>query len=182
MATPHDDIPLSHLPLDVLQRLIAQREASASATPAPAQPLTDTGDAVDALLASVGLRTREVPASEVEPLKAELARRLNEGREVARIRAALYRSHQTVGLQEYRAKLTRQGLEAFIVEAGARLLDETSAPPLYLLVPSRIYQRQLSAIYNVWRAAIAGQPLVLTTPLGPLKVQESDLVSHITLV
>lgn len=182
MATPQDKIPLKHLPLDVLHRLIARREAEARAAP-PGEPAPVATDAaVDALLASVGLRARAAPADDTEPLRGELARRLNEGRETARIRSALYRSHQTLGLLEYRGKLTKQGLERFIVEAGARLHDETGAPALYLLVPPRIYRRQLAGIYNIYGAAIAGQPLVLTTPSGPLKVRESGLVEQITLV
>ncbi len=182
MATSPDNIPLKHLPLDVLQRLIARREAEAEATPPTTTAPPETDDTVAALLASIGLRTQEAPAVDVEPLRAELARRLNEGREAARIRSALYRSHQSLGLLEYRGKLTKQALEAFIVEAGARLRDETDAPPLYLLVPPHIYHRHLPRIYNVWRAAITDRPLVLTTPFGPLKVAESDLVDHITLV
>lgn len=182
MATPQDRIPLKHLPLDVLRRLIARREAEAREAPpvAPAPPEDDA--TVAALIASVGLRTQDAPAVDVEPLRGELARRLNEGRETARLRSALYRSHQALGLLEYRGKLTKQGLERFIVEAGARLHDETGAPPLYLLVPPRVYHRQLAGIYNIYGAAIAGQPVVLTTPSGPLKVRESDLIDHITLV
>ncbi len=184
MATSQNRIPLKHLPLDVLQRLIERREAEALASPPPrpAAPETESGGAVDALLASVGLRTAGEPPVDLEPLRGELARRLDEGRETARLRSALYRSHLSVGLQEYRGKLTKAGLERFIVEAGARLREETDAPPLYLLVPPPIYRRRLPAIYNVYGAAIAGQPLVLTTPYGPLKVAESDLVERITLV
>lgn len=182
MATPHDQIPLKHLPLDVLRRLIAQREAEAREAAPVQPPPSTTDDTVDALLTSVGLRAREEPVVDVEPLRGELARRLNEGRELARVRSALYRSHQSVGLLEYHGKLTRQNLEEFIIAAGGRLRDETGAPPLYLLVPSRIYQRQLAGIYNIYGAAISGQPVVLTTPFGPLKVRDSDLVDHITLV
>lgn len=182
MATPEDQIPLKHLPLDVLQRLIVRREAAAREAPpaAPARPAP--GDAVDALLASVGLRAVAAPAGDLEEVRGELALRVNEGRELARLRSALYRSHQSLGLLEFHGKLTRPALEAFIVEAGRRLHEETGAPPLYLLVPPRVYQRHLAGIYNVWGAAIQGQPLVLTTPFGPLKVRESDLVERITLV
>ena len=178
MATPEEEIPLAHLPLDVLRGRIARREAVTSSPPPP--PARDGG--VDALLASVGLRAGEAPVIDLEPLRGELARRLTEGRERARQRAALYRAHRSVGLLEYRGALHRAGLERFIAEAGERLGDETGAPPIYLLVPPRIYARQLSAVYNVWGAAIAGQPLVVPTPFGPLKVAESDLVGHITLV
>ncbi len=178
MATPEEEIPLAHLPLDVLRGRIARREAAA---PSPSPPPARGGE-VDALLASVGLHAGEVPAVDLEPLRGELARRLTEGRERARQRAALYRAHRSVGLLAYRGALNRAGLERFIAEAGERLRDETGAPPIYLLVPPRIYARQLSAVYNVWRAAIAGQPLVVPTPFGPLKVAESDLVEHITLV
>jgi hypothetical protein len=179
MATPEDEIPLKHLPLDVLRLTIARREAEGCAPPAA----PDEGSSeVDALLASVGLRTQATPTVDLEPLRGELARRLGEGREMARLRSALYRSHRAVGLLEYRAKLTRPGLDRFIVEAGERLFDEAGAPPLYLLVPSRIYHRHLIGVYNVIGAAIIGEPLVLTTPFGPLKVLESDLVERITLV
>jgi len=180
MATPEEEIPLAHLPLDVLRGRIARREAAATPSPPP-PPATSEGE-VDALLASVGLHAGDAPAIDLEPLRGELARRLTEGRERARQRAALYRAHRSVGLQAYRGALHRAGLECFIAEAGARLRDETGAPPIYLLVPPRIYGRQLSAVYNVWRAAIAGQPLVVPTPFGPLKVAESDLVEQITLV
>ena len=184
MATPERDIPLKHLPLDVLRRLIERHEAAARTLPPhpSAAPPAEGAAPVDELLASVGLREGSGPAVDLEPLRGELARRLNEGREMARLRSALYRSHRTTGLLEYRAKLTRQGLERFIVEAGARLSDETGAPPIYLLVPPRIYHQRLTALYNVYGAAIAGQPLVLNTPSGPLKVTESSLVTHITLV
>ena len=179
MATPEEEIPLAHLPLDVLRGRIARREAAATASPPPS---LGPGGEVDALLASVGLRAGAAPAIDLEPLRGELARRLTEGRERARQRAALYRAHRSVGLLAYRGALNRTGLERFIAEAGERLRDETGAPPIYLLVPPRIYARQLSAVYNVWRAAIAGQPLVVPTPFGPLKVAESALIEHITLV
>lgn len=179
MATPEDEIPLKHLPLDVLRLRIARREAAGWAL--PDAPMAGSSE-VDALLASVGLRTHATPTVDLEPLRGELARRLGEGREMARLRAALYRAHRSVGLLEYRAKLTRPGLDRFIVEAGERLFDEAGAPPLYLLVPARVYHRHLIGIYNVIGAAIVGEPLVLTTPFGPLKVLESDLVERITLV
>lgn len=184
MATPQGEIPLKHLPLDVLRRLIERREAEARTLPPhpPAAPRTAGAAPVDELLASVGLHEGDAPAVDLEPLRGEMARRLNEGREAARLRSALYRSHRTTGLLEYRAKLTRDGLERFIVEAGECLADETGAPPIYLLVPPRIYRQRLTALYNVYGAAIAGQPLVLNTPFGPLKVAESGLVTHITLV
>ncbi len=164
MATPQDRIPLKHLPLDVLQRLIARREEEArgqtSPPPRPPAPPDDPEGGVEALLASVGLRTQPEPAVDLEPLRGELARRRGEGRETARQRSALYRSHLSVGLQEYRGKLTKAWLEQFIVEAGARLYEETGAPSLYLLVPPPIYRQRLAAIYNVYGAAIAGQPRV----------------------
>ena len=180
MATPEDEIPLKHLPLDVLRLLIERREAESRSLPAAATepPSSD----VDALLASVGLRVHGAPPIDLEPLRAELARRLNEGRERARLRSALYRSHRTVGLLQFRAKLTRVGLDQFILDAGERLYDEAGTPPLYLLVPRPIYHRHLIGIYNIYGAAIAGQPLVLTTPFGPLKIVECDLVERITLV
>jgi len=181
VATSEGNIPLKHLPLDVLQRSIARAEAEARALPPPAPEDAPAGE-VDALLASVGLRTHQAPAVDLEPLRGELARRVNESREVARQRSALYRSHVAVGLLEYRERLTRTGLERFIRESGRRLYDETGAPPLYLLVPPAIYHRQLIGIYNVFGAAIAGQPLVLTTSFGPLKVTPSELVDRITLV
>ncbi|MGN6561049.1 MAG: hypothetical protein ACTHMJ_22700 [Thermomicrobiales bacterium] len=181
MATPEGDIPLKHLPLDVLHRLIARAEAEARTLPPLAAEDTPAGE-VDALLASVGLRTHQAPAVDLEPLRGELARRINESREVARQRSALYRSHVALGLLEFRERLTRVGLEQFIREAGQRLYDETGAPPLYLLVPPAVYHRQLIGIYNIFGAAIAGQPLVLTTSFGPLKVTPSDLVNRITLV
>ena len=180
MATPEEQIPLKHLPLDVLRLLIERREAEAQAQPVPA-PETTPSD-VDALLASAGLRVHSAPSIDVEPLRAELARRLNEGRELARQRSALYRSHRAVGLLQYRAKLTRSGLDRFILDAGERLYDEVGTPPVYLLVPSPIYHRHLIGVYNVYGAAIAGQPLVLSTPFGPLKIVESNLVERITLV
>ena len=180
MATPEDQIPLKHLPLDVLRLLIERRESEAQTQPVAA-PDTTPSD-VDALLASVGLRVHSAPPIDVEPLRAELARRLNEGRELARQRSALYRSHRAVGLLEYRAKLTRSGLDRFILDAGERLYDEVGTPPVYLLVPSPIYHRHLIGVYNVYGAAIAGQPLVLSTPFGPLKIVESSLVERITLV
>ena len=102
--------------------------------------------------------------------------------ETAAAALALYRAHRSVGLLQYRAKLTRTGLERFIIEAGERLHDEGGAPPLYLLVPPPIFHRQLIGIYNVVGAAINGHPLVLTTPFGPVKIAESDLVDYITLV
>ena len=181
MSTPEEAIPLRHLPLDVLRRLIERREAEGR-TRAPEPPPAAPPSEVDRLLASVGLRTQEAPAADLEPLRGELARRMNEGREAARLRSALYRSHRTVGLQTYTDRPSRKRLERFIAEAGARLLDETGAPPLYLLVPPRIYRQQLTAVYNVYGAAIRGQPLVLATEFGPLKVVESDLVDEITLV
>ena len=49
-------------------------------------------------------------------------------------------------------------------------------------MPPALYRQHLSAIYNVYGAAIRGQPLVLATDYGPLKVVESDLVDAITLV
>lgn len=179
MATPDDEIPIQHLPLDVLRLLIERREAEARALPAPAEESQPTE--VDALLASVGLRVQGAPPVDLEPLRAELARRLNEGRERARLRSALYRAHRTVGLLQYRAKLTRSGLDRFILDAGERLYDEAGTPPLYLLVPRPVYHRHLIGIYNIYGAAIAGRPLVLTTPFGPLKIVESDLVDRITL-
>ena len=180
MATPEEQIPLKHLPLDVLRLLIERRESEARELPAAA-PETAPSE-VDALLASVGLRVQSAPAIDVEPLRAELARRLNEGRELARQRSALYRSHRTVGLLQYRAKLTRSGLDRFILDAGERLYDEVGTPPVYLLVPRPIFHRHLIGVYNVYGAAIAGQPLVLSTPFGPLKIVESSLVERITLV
>lgn len=180
MATPEEQIPLKHLPLDVLRLTIARREVEGCA-PSVA-PTAAAPSEVDALLASVGLRAQAAPTTDLEPLRGELARRLGEGREAARLRAALYRAHRSVGLLQYRAKLTRAGLDRFIVEAGERLFDEAGAPPLYLLVPPPIFHRQLIGIYNVFGAAVVGQPLVLTTPFGPLKVLESDLVDRITLV
>ena len=178
--TPEEQIPLRHLPLDVLRLTIARRE-SESAT-LPAAPTDEAPSEVDALLASVGLRTQAAPAVDLEPLRGEMARRLGEGREMARLRSALYRAHRSVGLLQYRAKLTRDGLDRFIIQAGEQLFDEAGAPPLYLLVPPQTYHRHLIGIYNVFGAALAGQPLVLTTPFGPLKVMESDLVDRITLV
>ena len=180
MATPEEQIPLKHLPLDVLRLLIERRESEAQTQPVAA-PDTTPSD-VDALLASAGLRVHSAPSIDVEPLRAELARRLNEGRELARQRSALYRSHRAVGLLQYRAKLTRSGLDRFILDAGERLYDEVGTPPVYLLVPSPIYHRHLIGVYNVYGAAIAGQPLVLSTPFGPLKIVESNLVERITLV
>ena len=180
MATPEDEIPLKHLPLDVLRTLIERRESEARALPLAA-PDGAPSDA-DALLASVGLRVQGRPPIDVEPLRGELARRINEGRELARQRSALYRSHRSVGLLQYRAKLTRGGLDRFILDAGERLFDEVGTAPIYLLVPRPIYHRHLIGIYNVYGAAIAGQPLVLSTPFGPLKIAESDLVDRITLI
>ena len=180
MATPDDAIPLKHLPLDVLRLLIERRESEARALPVAAPDAAPSE--VDALLASVGLRVQGASPIDVEPLRGELARRINEGREVARQRSALYRSHKSVGLLQYRTKLTRSGLDRFILDAGERLYDEVGTPPLYLLVPRPIYHRHLIGIYNVYGAAITGQPLVLSTPFGPLKIAESDLVDHITLV
>ena len=179
MTTPEDEIPLKHLPLDVLRQLIARREQEARALPITAPD--EAPSEVDALLASVGLRVHSAPPIDLEPLRAEVARRLNEGRELARQRAALYRSHRTVGLLQFRAKLTRNGLDRFIMEAGERLYDEVGTPPLYLLVPRPIFHRHLIGIYNIFGAALAGQPLVLATPFGPLKIMESDLVERITL-
>jgi hypothetical protein len=184
MATAEEQIPLKHLPLDALERLIARRAADAQAAP-PTEPAPQSAEPaapVDALLASVGLRAQPAPAVDLEPLRGELARRLGEGREMARQRSALYRSHRSVGLLEYRGTPTRRGLEEFIAAAGARLRDETGAPPLYLLVPPHLYRRRLAALYDVYGAAIRNQPLVLTTPFGPLKVAESALVERITLV
>ncbi len=181
MATPEGEIPIKHLPLDVLQRLIARREAEAR-TAGPSQLADDAESEVDQLLASVGLRTQAPPGGDLEPLRAELARRLNEGRERARVRSALYRSHQRLGLLQYRARPTRKVLDRFISEEGRRLQQATGAPPLYLLAPPRVYRNQLSRIYNGYGAAIRGQPVVLATEFGPLKVIESDLVDEITLV
>ena len=48
--------------------------------------------------------------------------------------------------------------------------------------PVRSGVPRISAIYNVYGAAIRGQPVVLATEFGPLKVVESDLVDEITLV
>lgn len=180
MATPEDQIPLKHLPLDVLRLRITQREGDVQAT--PATPPESSPSEVDALLASVGLRVQSVPVVDLEPLRGELARRIDEGRELARQRAALYRSHRSVGLLQFRAKLTRAGLDRFILEAGEQLYDEAGTPPVYLLVPRPIYHRHLIGVYNVYGAAIAGQPLVLSTPFGPLKIVECDLVERITLV
>lgn len=182
MATPDDRIPLGHLPLDILRRRIARLERRDAADPGAADTPAAGGSAIDRLLASAGLSTATAPDSPAEPLKAELARRLNDGRELARQRAALYRAHKSVGLLEYAGPPTRRGLEHFIAEAGARLGAATGAPPLYLLVPPALYRQHLSAIYNVYGAAIMGQPLVLTTDFGPVKVVESDLVAAITLV
>lgn len=178
---PIDDsaIPLKHLPLDVLRRLIARQEVASVLPPGTAAEIS-IGE-VDVLLASVGLRVQSAPAVDLEPLRGELARRLTEGREVARQRAALYRSYGAGGPFEYRAKLTREDLERFIVEAGGRLREESGAPPIYLLVPPPIYERQLIGIYNIYGAALTGQPLVLDTPYGPIKVTASDLVTRITL-
>jgi hypothetical protein len=180
MATPEEQIPLKHLPLDVLRLTIARREAEAQALPVTAPE--GLPSEVDELLASVGLRAQATPGVDLEPLRREVARRINEGRELARQRSALYRAHRSVGLLQYRSKLTRTGLERFIIEAGERLHDEGGAPPLYLLIPPAIFHRQLIGIYNVLGAAITGQPLVLTTPFGPIKIAESDLVDRITLV
>jgi hypothetical protein len=180
VATPEEQIPPKHLPLDILQRLIARREAEAR-DHEPVDTATEPEGEVDRLLASVGLRT-QAPAVDVEPLRAEVARRLNEGRERARVRAALYRSHLRLGLLQYRARPSRRGLEKFVSEAGRQLRRATGVPPLYLLVPARIYRNQLPAIYNVYGAAIRGHPVVLATEFGPLKVLESDLVDEITLV
>ena len=183
MATPEDEIPLNHLPLDVLRRTIARREAEGRAAPARAvdDAPGDVDGEVDALLASVGLRVRAAPAGDLEPLRGELARRIDEGREVARQRSALYRSHRAIGLQQYRGKVTRTGLERFILAAGERIFDEVGTPPTYLLVPPRIFHRHLIGVYNIIGAAINGQPLVLTTPFGPVKIVESALVAAIML-
>ncbi len=178
--TPEEQIPLRHLPLDVLRLTITRRESESGT--APAAPSDEAPSEIDALLASVGLKTQVAPAVDLEPLRGEMARRLGEGREMTRLRSALYRAHRSVGLLQYRAKLTREGLDRFIIQAGEQLFDEAGAPPLYLLVPPQIYHRHLIGIYNVFGAALTGQPLILTTPFGPLKVMESDLVDRITLV
>lgn len=180
MATPEEEIPLKHLPLDVLRLRIERGQVQARALPAATRD--EPPSEVDALLASVGLRAQGESAVDLEPLRGELARRLDEGREVARQRSALYRCHRAIGLLEYRSKLTRTGLQNFILAAGERIYDEVGTPPLYLLVPPSIFHRHLIGIYNVIGAAIAGQPLVLTTPFGPIKIVESALVERITLV
>lgn len=178
MATPEEEIPLRHLPLDVLRLMIARRE-HALRDAAPIAPEAPSGE-VDALLASVGLRVRATPADALEPLHRELARRIGEGREMARQRSALYRAHRTVGLLEYRAKPTVIGLARFIARAGEQLYDEAGAPPLYLLVPPERWN-QVRALYAPSEAESAA-PLVLSTPFGPVKITESALVARITLV
>lgn len=178
MATPEEEIPLRHLPLDVLRLTIVRRErALRDALPSA---LEGPSGEVDALLASVGLSVRATPADALEPLQRELARRIGEGREVARQRSALYRAHQTVGVLEYRAKPTVTGIARFIAHAGEQLYDESGAPPLYLLVPPErwVQVRVLYAPADTESAA----PLVLSTPFGPVKITESALVARITLV
>src|SRR3954453_8390452 len=104
MATPEGQIPLKHLPLDVLRLTIARREAEARTLPvtAPDGPPSE----VDELLASVGLRAQGTPRVDLAPLHREGARRINEGRETARQLSALYRAHRSIGLLQYRPKLT----------------------------------------------------------------------------
>ena len=179
MATPENEIPLRHLPLDVLRLMIARRERAAREAVPSVSDAPASGE-VDALLASVGLRVRAAPADDLEPLRGELARRIGEGREVARQRSALYRAHRAVGLLEYRARPTVTGLARFIAHAGERLYDEAGAPPLYLLVPP--------ARWSLVRALYAPPetehtpPIVLGTPFGPVKVAESALVERVTLI
>lgn len=178
MATPEEEIPLRHLPLDVLRLTIARRERAARdivvCTP------EESPSEVDALLASIGLRVRAVPVDDLEPLRGELARRIGEGRELARQRSALYRAHRSVGLLEYRAKPTVTGIARFIAHAGERLYDEAGAPPLYLLVPL--------ARWSIVRALYIPPdtenppPIVLGTPFGPVKIMESNLVEWVTLI
>lgn len=186
MATPLDEIPIAHLPLDVLRRQIdgGQNRGYAGATSAEAPPEADDADDPDlvSLLAEAGLATRTVAGDAQEPLRAELARRLNEGRERARQRAALYRAHLSTGLLQFRARPSRDALERFIHEAGAILQEETGAPPIYLLVPTRLYHTRFTALYDVYGASIRGEPLVLAASFGPLIVTESDLVTAVTLV
>jgi hypothetical protein len=178
MATPEEEIPLRHLPLDVLRLTIARRERALRDV-APLAPEEPPGE-VDALLASVGLRVRAAPADDLEPLRGELARRIGEGREVARQRSALYRAHRSVGLLEYRAKPTVTGIARFIAHAGERLYDEAGAPPLYLLVPTSRWAI-VRALYVPPDAAQAA-PIVLGTPFGPVKIAESTLVEWVTLI
>lgn len=178
MATPEDEIPLRHLPLDVLRLTIARRER-ALRDAAPCATEGPPGE-VDALLASVGLRVRATPADALEPLRGELARRIGGGREVARQRSALYRAHRAVGLLEYRAKPTVTGIARFIAQAGERLYDEAGAPPLYLLVPPGRWA-EVRALY-VGAETESATPLVLNTPFGPVKIMESALVARITLI
>ncbi len=178
MATPDEEIPLRHLPLDVLRLTIARREQARPAV-APYAPDEPSGE-VDALLASVGLRVRAVPADELEPLRGELARRIGEGRERARQRSALYRAHRSVGLLEYRAKPTVTGIARFIAHAGERLYDEAGAPPLYLLVPLARWP-VVRALYIPPDTEYT-PPIVLGTPFGPVKIAESTLVEWVTLI
>lgn len=178
MATPEEEIPLRHLPVDVLRLTIARRERVVRDV-APCPPEEPVGE-VDALLASVGLRVRAAPADDLEPLRGELARRIGEGRELTRQRSALYRAHRAVGLLEYRAGPTVTGIARFIAHAGERLYDEAGAPPLYLLVPL--------ARWSVVRALYIppdtehAPPIVLGTPFGPVKIAESTLVEWMTLI
>ena len=178
MATPEDEIPLRHLPLDVLRLTIARRERAVRDV-APCAPVEPSGE-VDDLLASVGLRVRAAPADDLEPLRGELARRIGEGRELTRQRSALYRAHRSVGLLEYRARPTVTGIARFIAHAGERLYDEAGAPPLYLLVPLARWPivRALYIPPNTEHAP----PIVLGTPFGPVKITESTLVEWVTLI
>ena len=177
--TPEDEIPLRHLPLDVLRLTITRRERALRDV-APCAPDEESSGEVDALLASVGLRVRAVPADDLEPLRGELARRIGEGRELARQRSALYRAHRSVGLLEYRARPTVTGIARFIAHAGERLYDEAGAPPLYLLVP-RARWPIVRALY-ISADTEHSPPIVLGTPFGPVKIMESTLVEWTTLI
>lgn len=181
MATPPDEIPLAHLPLNVLRQRIDSRSAT---RPAPDESREDDVEdpALAGLLTRAGLATHTAAGDGLEPLRAELARRLNEGRERARQRAALYRAHTTTGLLQFRARFSRDALERFIHESGKVLQEETGAPPVYLLVPTRIYHTRFAALYDVYGASIRGEPLVLAASFGPLIVTDSDLISAVTLV
>lgn len=185
MATPPDEIPIAHLPLDVLRRQIdgGQNTGPRAAQTAEAPSKVDDADDPDlaSFLAAAGLATRTVAGDAREPLRAELARRLNEGRERARQRAALYRAHLSTGLLQFHARPNRDALERFIHEAGSILQVETGAPPIYLLVPTRLYHTRFTALYDVYGASIRGEPLVLAATFGPLIVTESDLVTAVTL-
>lgn len=181
MATPVDEIPLAHLPLDVLRRRI-DAGPGAGAGPTSAATTPADGPELTALLAGAGLPTETAGGDSLELLRAELGRRLNDGRERARQRAALYRAHLSTGLLQFHARVSRGALERFILEAGELLREETGAPPVYLLVPRRLYRSRLPALYDVYGASIRGEPLVLAAPFGPLVVAETDLVAAITIV